>query len=83
MPYRSYGDWGALWYPYSEWREPTGGWGKSVGKNGFYIQVFSGRASSIPRQSRRPGRTLRLPFLTASAASHVQIPAVLILALWI
>jgi hypothetical protein len=20
---RSYGDWGALWYPYTEWREPT------------------------------------------------------------
>src|SRR5215475_15385093 len=27
VPYRSYGDWGALWYPYAEWREPHGGWG--------------------------------------------------------
>ena len=27
VPYRSYGDWGALWYPYAEWRGPTGGWG--------------------------------------------------------
>jgi hypothetical protein len=27
VPYPSYGDWGALWYPYAEWRGPTGGWG--------------------------------------------------------
>jgi hypothetical protein len=27
VPYRAYGDWGALWYPYAEWREPHGGWG--------------------------------------------------------
>jgi hypothetical protein len=27
VPYRSYGDWGALWYPYAEWRGPHGGWG--------------------------------------------------------
>ena len=27
VPYRNYGDWGALWYPYAEWREPHGGWG--------------------------------------------------------
>ena len=27
VPYRYYGDWGALWYPYAEWREPHGGWG--------------------------------------------------------
>jgi hypothetical protein len=27
VPYRSYGDWGALEYPYAEWRGPTGGWG--------------------------------------------------------
>ena len=27
VPYRRYGDWGALDYPYSEWRGPTGGWG--------------------------------------------------------
>jgi hypothetical protein len=27
VPYRHYGDWGALDYPYSEWRGPTGGWG--------------------------------------------------------
>jgi hypothetical protein len=26
MPYRAYGDWGALWYPYAEWREPHSGW---------------------------------------------------------
>src|SRR5215831_18770129 len=26
VPYRYYGDWGALWYPYAEWRGPTGGW---------------------------------------------------------
>ena len=26
-PYLRYGDWGALEYPYSEWRGPTGGWG--------------------------------------------------------
>jgi len=27
VPYRYYGDWGALWYPYSVWRGPHGGWG--------------------------------------------------------
>ena len=27
VPYPGYGDWGALWYPYAEWRGPTGGWG--------------------------------------------------------
>ena len=27
VPYHRYGDWGALDYPYSEWRGPTGGWG--------------------------------------------------------
>jgi len=27
VPYRYYGDWGALWYPYAEWRGPHGGWG--------------------------------------------------------
>jgi len=27
VPYRRYGDWGSLEYPYSEWREPFGGWG--------------------------------------------------------
>lgn len=27
FPYRSYGDWGALSYPYAEWRGPHGGWG--------------------------------------------------------
>ena len=27
VPYRNYGDWGALWYPYAEWRGPHGGWG--------------------------------------------------------
>jgi hypothetical protein len=25
VPYRYYGDWGALWYPYAEWRGPHGG----------------------------------------------------------
>ena len=27
VPYRYYGDWGAWWYPYAEWRGPHGGWG--------------------------------------------------------
>ena len=27
VPYRYYGDWGALCYPYAEWRGPHGGWG--------------------------------------------------------
>ena len=27
VPYRAYGDWGALSYPYADWREPHGSWG--------------------------------------------------------